>query len=83
MYYQIKEILTPCTAETIIRRDPDAPPYVVVMDPETWGRTHDKFDQIQKYGPERLYVFGRKIRMILHEQTCCHCQNKSDKDLHG
>ena len=46
MYYQIKEILTPCTAETIIRRDPDAPPYVVVMDPETWGRTHDKFDMI-------------------------------------
>ena len=46
MYYQIKEILTPCTAETIIKREPGAPPYVVVMDPETWGRTHDKFDMI-------------------------------------
>ena len=46
MYYQIKEILTPCTAETIIKREPGAPPYVVVMDPETWGRTRDKFDMV-------------------------------------
>ncbi len=46
MYYQIKEVLTPCSAEQIINRKPGDPPYVVVMDPETWARTKDQFDMV-------------------------------------
>ena len=36
-FYQIKEMLTPCSAEEIFCRKPGDPPYVVIMDPETWG----------------------------------------------
>lgn len=46
MYYQIKETLTPCTAEEIAGKEPGAPPYVVVMDPETWVKTRDRFDMV-------------------------------------
>ena len=46
MYYLIKEKLTPCSPEDIINRAPDTPPYVVVMDPETWNRTRDQFDMV-------------------------------------
>lgn len=46
MYYQIRETLTPCSAEEIIKRKPGDPPYVVVIDPETWNRTKDQFDMI-------------------------------------
>lgn len=44
MYYQIKETLTPCSAAEITSRKPGAPPYVVVIDPDTWNRTKDQFD---------------------------------------
>ena len=46
MYYQIKETLTPCTVEDIVKRGPGDPPYVVVMDPETWNRTKEQFDMV-------------------------------------
>ncbi len=46
MYYQIKETLTPCSADDVTQRKPGDPPYVVVMDPETWYRTKDRFDMI-------------------------------------
>ena len=46
MYYQIKETLTPCSADDLIKRKPGDPPYVVVMDLETWYRTKDRFDMI-------------------------------------
>ena len=46
MYYQIKETLTPCSAEEIYNRKPGDPPYVVIIDPETWNRTKDRFDMV-------------------------------------
>ena len=46
MYYQIKETLTPCSAEDIYDRKPGDPPYVVIIDPETWNRTKDRFDMV-------------------------------------
>ena len=46
MYYQIKETLTPCTVEDIVKRGPGDPPYVVIMDPETWNKTQDQFDLV-------------------------------------
>lgn len=45
-FYQIKETLTPCSAEEIFSRKPGDPPYVVIMDPETWNRTKEKFDMV-------------------------------------
>lgn len=45
-FYQIKETLTPCGAEDIFKRKPGDPPYVVIMDPETWNRTKEKFDMV-------------------------------------
>ena len=45
-FYQIKETLTPCSAEEIFSRKPGDPPYVVIMDPETWSRTKEKFDMV-------------------------------------
>ena len=45
-FYQIKETLTLCSAEDIFSRKPGDPPYVVVMDPETWTRTKEKFDMV-------------------------------------
>lgn len=46
MYYQIKEMLQQCSAEQIVNRKAGDPPYVVVMDPETWTRTKDQFDMV-------------------------------------
>ncbi len=46
MYYQIKETLTPCTAEEITKREPGAPPYVVIIDPESWAKKRDLFDMV-------------------------------------
>ena len=46
MYYQIRETLTPCSAEEIYNRKPGDPPYVVITDPETWNRTKDRFDMV-------------------------------------
>ena len=46
MYYQIKEVLTPCSAEQIVNSKPGDPPYVVVMDPETWASTKEQFDMV-------------------------------------
>ena len=45
-FYQIKEMLTPCSAEEIFCRKPGDPPYVVIMDPETWNLTKEKFDMV-------------------------------------
>ena len=45
-FYQIKETLTPCSAEEIFSRKPGDPPYVVIMDPETWNNTKEKFDMV-------------------------------------
>ena len=45
-FYQIKETLTPCSAEEIFCRKPGDPPYVVIMDPETWNLTKEKFDMV-------------------------------------
>jgi magnesium transporter len=46
MYYQIKNKLTPCSAEEIVNAKPGDPPYVVVMDPQTWYRTKEEFDMV-------------------------------------
>ena len=46
MYYQIKETLTPCSAQDIYDRKPGDPPYVVIIDPETWAGTKDRFDMV-------------------------------------
>ena len=46
MYYQIKETLTPCSAEEIYNRKPGDPPYVAIIDPETWNRTKERFDMV-------------------------------------
>lgn len=46
MYYQIKETLTPCTAQEIYDRKPGDPPYVVIINPETWAATKDRFDMV-------------------------------------
>ena len=45
-FYQIKETLTQCSAEDIFNRKPGDPSYVVIMDPETWNRTKEKFDMV-------------------------------------
>ena len=44
MYYLIKDILTPCDEDRILHRRADDPPYVAVLDPETWQRSKDRFD---------------------------------------
>lgn len=46
MLYQIRETLTPCGTEDIIGAKAGAPPYVVVMNPETWMLTKDRFDMV-------------------------------------
>ena len=46
MYYQIKETLTECSAEDIYNRKAGDPPYVAIIDPETWNRTKDRFDMV-------------------------------------
>lgn len=46
MYYQIREILTPCTPEDIRNRKQGDPPYVGIMDLETWEVKRDLFDMV-------------------------------------
>ena len=46
MYYLIKDILTPCEEEQIVNRNVDDPPYVAVIDPDTWRRTKEEFDMV-------------------------------------
>ena len=46
MYYQIKEKLTPCSADEVFNSKPGDPPYVVVMDPKTWYWTKEQFDMV-------------------------------------
>ena len=46
MYYQIKNKLTPCSAEEIVNAKPGDPPYVVVMNPQTWYWTKEQFDMV-------------------------------------
>ena len=46
MYYQIKEKLTPCSADEVFNPKPGDPPYVVVMDPKTWYWTKEQFDMV-------------------------------------
>jgi len=46
MYYYIKDILTPCEEEQILNRQPDDPPYVAVIDPETWKKNKERFDMV-------------------------------------
>ena len=46
MYYQIRETLTPCTAEEIRGRKEGDPPYVLVMNTETWKEKRELFDMI-------------------------------------
>ncbi|MDO5134276.1 MAG: CorA family divalent cation transporter [Eubacteriales bacterium] len=46
MYYQIKNTLTPCSAHEIINRKPGDPPYVVILDLQTWDRSREHFDMV-------------------------------------
>ncbi|MDO5456037.1 MAG: CorA family divalent cation transporter [Eubacteriales bacterium] len=46
LFFQIRETLTPCSKEDIINRRQGDPPYVVVMDLETWNSTKDQFDMV-------------------------------------
>ena len=44
MYYLINDILTPCREDQILSRRKTDPPYVAVLDTETWRRTKEQFD---------------------------------------
>lgn len=46
MYYQIKEILTPCSPEDIKNRAEGDPPFVGIMDLETWELKRELFDMV-------------------------------------
>ncbi len=46
MYYQIKEILTPCSPEDIKNRMQGDPPFVGVMNLETWELKRNLFDMV-------------------------------------
>ncbi len=46
MYYLIKESLTPCSLEEIMDRQPGSPPYVLVMNTDTWKANRDRFEMI-------------------------------------
>ena len=46
MYYLINDILTPCEEETVLQREAGSPPYVAVLNPDTWQKTRDRFDMV-------------------------------------
>ena len=46
MYYLINDILTPCEEETVFQREAGSPPYVAVLNPDTWQKTRDRFDMV-------------------------------------
>ena len=60
MYYQIKEKLTPCSADEVFTPKPGDPPYVVVMDPKTWYWTKEQFDMVIDIEMDPLEVLETK-----------------------
>ena len=69
MYYQIKEKLTPCSADEVFNPKPGDPPYVVVMDPKTWYWTKEQFDMVIDIEMDPLEVLETKAIVNLDSLT--------------
>ena len=69
MYYQIKEKLTPCSADEVFNPKPGDPPYVVVMDPKTWYWTKEQFDMVIDIEMDPLEVLETKAVVNMDSLT--------------
>lgn len=69
MYYQIKEKLTPCSADEVFNPKPGDPPYVVVMDPKTWYWTKEQFDMVIDIEMDPLEVLETKAIVNMDSLT--------------